>query len=466
MPKNKRDLIFISHATPEDNTFTLWLSTRLKLIGYQVWSDVTKLFGGEKWWDDIEQSVDQFTCKFILVITRTSLSKPGVIRELELAFEAEKKHQIENFIIPIIIDDSPFGGQPYDLSDRNIIAFSTGWGPALAKLTERLDRDDVPKEKLTLNLGDKLSELARSALRVEQEPELLLSNWLNLESGPNALNFFRLPGDVKAWRKQLESFTYPWFEWGGMLASFVDAQTLQAALPRHISAMAAPKLDLDAVLTNGPRNHPKFLRGEVVKKLNFVMLDAWNKHMRALGLHRYELASGKSAWFFPNKEGFSGFQQFPDVYGVLRKKKLINFSGKNNVYWHYAVEAKPSWGVHSRVSLIPHVVFTQDGLNPLDDKAKMHRLRRGFCKNWWNDRWRDLLLLYMHLLTNEQNQLGIPVSESQTLLFEARPMMINSDFSLVGATPEKPSSGRSEAEMDVTVDDDSDFELSFEDETL
>ncbi|MHB1565857.1 MAG: toll/interleukin-1 receptor domain-containing protein [Acidiferrobacter sp.] len=43
----KRTLIFISHATPEDNDFTLWLGARLASAGYSVWSDVTKLIGGE-----------------------------------------------------------------------------------------------------------------------------------------------------------------------------------------------------------------------------------------------------------------------------------------------------------------------------------------------------------------------------------------------------------------------------------
>src|SRR5690554_4139481 len=117
MTEHQRSLIFISHAAPEDNVFTLWLSAQLKVLGYQVWSDVTQLLGGEKWWEDIERAVDQFTCKFILVITKTSLSKPGVQREVGLALAAEKKYSLTNFIIPVIIDDSGFGGQPYGLSE-------------------------------------------------------------------------------------------------------------------------------------------------------------------------------------------------------------------------------------------------------------------------------------------------------------------------------------------------------------
>jgi TIR domain len=45
-----RAIVFISHANPEDNDFTTWLAARLALAGYEVWSDITKLIGGEVFW--------------------------------------------------------------------------------------------------------------------------------------------------------------------------------------------------------------------------------------------------------------------------------------------------------------------------------------------------------------------------------------------------------------------------------
>ncbi len=44
-----RDAIFISHATPEDNAFTLWLGGRLTALGYRVFADVLRLKGGDDW---------------------------------------------------------------------------------------------------------------------------------------------------------------------------------------------------------------------------------------------------------------------------------------------------------------------------------------------------------------------------------------------------------------------------------
>lgn len=50
-----RSIVFISHATPEDNDFTLWLAGKLGAAGYEVWSDLTHLQGGDGFWGNIEE---------------------------------------------------------------------------------------------------------------------------------------------------------------------------------------------------------------------------------------------------------------------------------------------------------------------------------------------------------------------------------------------------------------------------
>lgn len=450
MPTDKKELIFISHSTPEDNAFTMWLSTRLKLMGYQVWSDVTQLFGGEKWWDDIEQAVDQYTCKFILVITKTSLSKPGVQREVKLALAAEEKYELANFIIPVIIDDSGFGGHPYGLSERNIIPFSAGWGEGLGRLIERLTRDRVPVGEVAGDLGKKLLDLIPVALKLEKKQDLVISNWLKVVSIPKYLSFYRLPIKPASWRNQLSDFPFPWFEWGGMLVTFAESNDLKAYLPGHMYVTSDPRLDLTAVLENKPRKQESFQRGEVIKKINFLLAEAWNLHMQCLGLHRYELASGKQAWFFPEHEDYNGMRPFADVFGEVRKKLILGFSAKNEVHWHYAVEAKFQYGPYAKASLIPHVVFTEDGKNPIKDKGKMHRLRRGFCKSWWNPRWRDLLLLFLNLLAKGEGTFPIALSSKESLVLAGRPDILKSEYSLIGNTEIE---NKDEQDIDVEVSD-------------
>ena len=65
-----RDTIFISHATPEDNEFTIWLASRLELLGYKVWIDKKELLGGETFWEIIESAIKINATKFLLVYSK------------------------------------------------------------------------------------------------------------------------------------------------------------------------------------------------------------------------------------------------------------------------------------------------------------------------------------------------------------------------------------------------------------
>ena len=54
-----RDTIFISHATPADNDFSIWIASRLEMLGYKVWIDKEGLLGGERFWATIQKALDR-----------------------------------------------------------------------------------------------------------------------------------------------------------------------------------------------------------------------------------------------------------------------------------------------------------------------------------------------------------------------------------------------------------------------
>jgi hypothetical protein len=62
-----REAIFISHAAPEDNAFTIWLGAKLAAMGYEVWADVLRLKGGEDWQRKLENALRRRACKMLLV---------------------------------------------------------------------------------------------------------------------------------------------------------------------------------------------------------------------------------------------------------------------------------------------------------------------------------------------------------------------------------------------------------------
>jgi hypothetical protein len=79
----QRSLVFISHATPQDNEFVLWLGTRLTALGYEVWADILKLRGGQDWTELLEEAIKDRAAKVLLVATPDGLSKKGVQREIK-----------------------------------------------------------------------------------------------------------------------------------------------------------------------------------------------------------------------------------------------------------------------------------------------------------------------------------------------------------------------------------------------
>jgi len=74
-----RKSIFISHCTPEDNQFVLWLGTRLQLSSYNVWYDLECLVGGERdFLNPIDEEIRNRASKFLLVLSSLTFKKDGV----------------------------------------------------------------------------------------------------------------------------------------------------------------------------------------------------------------------------------------------------------------------------------------------------------------------------------------------------------------------------------------------------
>lgn len=105
-----RRIVFISHSNPEDNDFTTWLAARLALAGYEVWSDITKLIGGEVFWKDIEEAIRRHSVKFVSILSVSAPKKRGFMKELSVADAIEDQGKLGDFIIPVRIDNIPFSG--------------------------------------------------------------------------------------------------------------------------------------------------------------------------------------------------------------------------------------------------------------------------------------------------------------------------------------------------------------------
>ncbi len=143
----RRDILFLSHANPEDDQVTSWLALQLAREGYAVWCDLTKLLGGEAFWDDIQAAIERRTAKFLYVLSRNSNSKDGPLAELTVARDVEKKLQLRDFIIPLHIDDLPHNEMHILLRRLNTIPFRKSWAAGLNQLVQKLRKQKVPTKR-------------------------------------------------------------------------------------------------------------------------------------------------------------------------------------------------------------------------------------------------------------------------------------------------------------------------------
>lgn len=142
-----KSLVFISHATPTDNTFAVWLATKLELCGYEVWVDLNNLPPSVDFWQTIDETIRQKACKFLFVVSKESVdpSRDGVQKELAIADRVRRENP--TFITALRIDDVNFNNFPAEILRLNAIDFKTDWAAGLEKLLKTLKEEGVPQSR-------------------------------------------------------------------------------------------------------------------------------------------------------------------------------------------------------------------------------------------------------------------------------------------------------------------------------
>ncbi|MBN1545887.1 MAG: toll/interleukin-1 receptor domain-containing protein [Syntrophaceae bacterium] len=435
-----RKLVFISHANPEDNEFTLWLAARLSSMGYLVWSDLTELFGAEIFWDDIEDAIRNHAAKVVVVLSRVAQQKDGVLDEINLAVSVERNEGLKRFVVPLRIDDLPFSDVKPNLGRKNIIDFEGGnWTEGLGQLLKVLARDDVPRKQTmsAREISSWIEKFLTGSRKIVKESHSLLSNWFQITALPETLNFLMVPIKNEKVRSYFEPFQYPVYPYQNMLATFASEDDVNQFLPSWFRATTAYRIPLLAILNSEAHSLPQLEWFDASNMLSFLIRSTWDSLMRALGLLQYEMANGRKAWFPAAGYSPDGWTRYSDINDTLRRRRLVGRSKRRKVHWHFAMEAWPFIGREPRIVLKPHVVFTEDGKTPLSSVQQMHQLRRGFCKNWWNPRWRDLILAYTTLITSESESLKLPAGSEQAFIVQRMPISFRSPVSFkdVWGTP-------------------------------
>jgi hypothetical protein len=436
-----RTALFISHATPEDNDFVRWLGAKLAAMGYEVWADVMRLHGGADWARQLEEALRKRAVKMLLVCTPSGLDKQGVRNEIEIGTQLSRKLGDNAFILPLRLQAYE---APFRIAHIQYIDFKGGWARGLAELTALLDEMAVPRGKPgAMQLW--LDSHAEGSTRLQVKSEPLVSNWLELQNQPRSIFYCEPPVGAPLDRFQhRQCHSWPAVPHRGGVITFAVPDESGNMGP-NLAGKKVSSISTDTFLEEGwvELGIDAF---QARKNYSDIGSQAFDLLCKSKGLSGYVGSGGRISWWGDVKT--MPLNQVRFDWNFRRgSRKIIGHSPKRGVHWHYALNAYLRTAPVRHLRLASRLVFSENGLDPLNDKRRAHTLRRSLAKGWRNARWRDMLCAYIWWLGGGERELRLPVSVDGHLTVSIPPMQ----FSCPVSVPEIGEDADDEDDPDIPV---------------
>jgi hypothetical protein len=454
MTPSPRRTILITHATPEDNAFAMWLASRLVAAGYDAWLDVKALRGGNDFWQVIDAKLRNEAIKQIVCVSK-NVTKDGVQKEIAVGNIMRKQLGDSDFIIPVRVDDTPFSQFPIEFVRQNGINAHPNWAECLEPLLETLRDANVPRLNAyeTGLLGDLIAAREQGRRAVELRPERLLSNWFPFVALPERLALVTGRGTNDQFTAWLKDHPVPNAPLHRLAAIFTDAQTFFDHRAEGPGLETRDTFDLKRLIEG--HDTGSFVDADNSRRYVVNLLrQHWDRFAAARGLLPFSFASGEVGWFFP--DGLVTGQAKATLPNGEKVSRV--FSGKfKDRRWHLCLLARPRLFPTPVLRVHANLVLSEDGRTPLPGDVT-HKLRRRLTRSWWNDKWRDLLLASMAWLAEGNAEINLAVgNESLRLASFPLETEIPASYAAAEAPPtEEKDDGEivtSEA-LDAPFDDD------------
>ena len=428
-------MVFVSHANPEDNDFSRWLSLQLGKLGYPVWCDLTRLLGGEDFWSDIEVAIRDGTAKFLFVLSRNSNQKVGPLQELNVALGAARLRNLNDFVIPLRIDDIPYQDINIQLNRLNAIDFSGSWAAGLKQLLAKLELDRVARDPRFTPSSVAAWWAGGGGLGhdVLHEPEEYLSNWFRIDSLPDSLFMHSLPGFVTL--EELKVLPFPFRKVGSLVICFARAEDVDLYLGGGVRVLETWEVNTFKFL-DGLDGDVRIGGEECHRVLVHLLRRGWRQLVRSVGM--WERRLGYSSDFYVPLGLLQGERvTIPPVAGGGAWRSLVGYRSvgsrdgdeRAKRYWHFAVSDRVTFEPFPMFQLTPRIVFSMDGKHLIDDSARVHRYRRSQGRDWWNPEWRDRTLGLTWWLAGKGSEIIVPLGPGASARVRSEPVSFSSPVS-------------------------------------
>lgn len=421
-----RDTIFIGHANPEDNDFTLWLRAKLINEGYKVECDLTFLTGGENdYWKSLQDLLENGTVKYILVYSKNTFEKPGVIEEWEQVKAIAAQHQLNDFRLVCKIDDVSFS-QRIGLNVMNQIRFDKAWGFGLKQLLNKLRTDRVPHGKRNqYSIDDWLRNKFTTNPFLKKKKETYYSNWLHITTLPDVLYIHKFENNSQA-KLISNEFSYPSIVHDKYIITFLEIIPQTApSINFSIEAKSTIVVKTEYYLSNVDElDFPCHV--DMKRFIVRLLKDAFFKTMENKGVPFHSMSNRLRCYYY--KEGQIENNKVAYLYegNWMRPKQLIGEYFES--MWHYGISIRPILRPFLRFAIKGHLVFSDDGQNVWEKKKELQSARKTKGKGFYNADWRNLMLAFLHSIADDEGLITIELNESFSIKLPATPVLFHSTY--------------------------------------
>lgn len=420
-----RNKIFISHATPDDNEFTKWLSLKLINLGYDVWCDILFLDKGVDFWSNIEKEIRENACKFLILSSTFSNQREGVLKELAVAAKTKKQLSDDTFIIPLAIDEKlSFDDINIEIVRLNAIDFKGSWANGLRDLLAALEKQNVPKNLPDPGKGNLLyQQIFLQDKAVIEKEELYDSNWFSISSFPAELKFHKFDHQLPK-GFDVRELTFPAVRYKNYLCTFAWEYDFIHQLPKTetYNSSNTIKIPTNEILS-GIYNSDFIGNYECQRLIVQIINKAFELRMKDKGVRDYDMSNKIGYWFEKGKLEKDKFNKVQFV-GKLKEKN-----------WHFGISAAGKLYPFPVLMVSSHIFFTQDGVNLIESASIQHSARRRQGKNWWNDAWRNKVLGFIKYLSDDETSFYLEVGSEEKIFISNQPVQFIGKVSY--AIPEK-----------------------------
>jgi hypothetical protein len=381
-----KKLIFISHSVPSDDYLAIWLASKLRLMGYEVWIDKEDLRSGGAFWNEIDIKIRQQSIRFLALVSDSYIQKSrernsGVFLELNAAKTVSK--EVENYVIPLKVDNSNYDDFPLITLGIDTIDFSKNWGSGLKKLLKEFEVQSIFKSEPEPNVLTLWHKYQGIKGEVKEQLETYGSNWFQC-SLPKYISVYKFQGDLKLINKYIP---FPFVRNGDYCLGFFDDIDLDVKTEYREDILVEDFLTESNYLLKTDEEikdtEPKFVNLMNKAIYNFFYI---NKSFKA-----YSISNDKKVIYPVNTNTKSGYVTFSRAGKKVRR----HLKGNKPVNWSFGLSFVFQLTPFPHYKANHHLLSSNQ--NGFFEKDEQLRYRRSIPKEWYNRDWFERILAFMNL---------------------------------------------------------------------